>query len=390
MSQSNYPSSAAAAPSAAGSQVSRSQQQGSSAPSSSSQYTGGSGAQSGVARYWHQQQPGVSPVFVRRPRAIVFDILGTASKSGFLERILFPYLKVNLEPYINTHWARKDFAKLYARIQEQSVDFNRTDPNCPLVALHERPEAKQSLFNFLNYVTEVGVNSAPVTQLRFKVWFEGYQSSRLKTPIYSDVPNRIRVWFAEGIKFYVFSNTWVEAQQALLKNTNHGDLTNLITGHYDNDFGLLTSTDSWRRLCMAIKQSPNDVLFLTKSIQEAQAAQESGICVVLVLTHRHNVRGISHEDRQRFPYVRTLNDLQWIEGSMMPQASSGTSALETQRTQLADSASGPQGASAVPTAATVVAASAHTAQRSSSLSKKQAPTGGASGAGGGSSNQYSH
>lgn len=264
------------------------------------------------------QPPPAVGVCVRRPKAIVFDILGTASKSGFLEKVLFPFLKVNLDNFINTHWTKKDFMKLYHRILEQSVEFNKKEPTTPLVLPHDSSTAKTSLLDFINFVTDNGINTPSVTELRFKVWFEGYQQSKLRTPIYSDVPNRIRTWFAEGIKFYVFSNTWVEAQKALLRNTNHGDLTTLITGHYDNDFGLLAEPDSWRRLCGSINESPNDVLFLTKSIVEARAAAEAGLMVVLVLTHRHNVKAISHEERKLFPIVRSLNELGWVEGSMMP------------------------------------------------------------------------
>lgn len=266
-------------------------------------------------------------VQLRRPRAIVFDILGTASKSGFLERILFPFLKINLENYINTHWDKSDFIKLYKRIEEQSIEFNRQEPATPVVAPHMAAQAKTSLLQFINFVTDNAVNSPAVTQLRFKVWFEGYQQSRLRTPIYSDVPNSLKRWYAEGLKFYVFSNTWVEAQKALLRNTNHGDLTNLIAGYFDNDFGLLTEVDSWHRFCKQIGQSPNNVIFLTKSPAEGRAAQDAGLSVVLVLTHRHNVKAVSHDDRQRFAYVRTLNDLAWTEGSMMPNAEPGASEM---------------------------------------------------------------
>lgn len=257
-------------------------------------------------------------VSVRRPKAIVFDILGTASKSGFLEKILFPFLKGNLENFLNQHWNRKDFKLLYNKIMEQSIEFNKQEPATPVVAAYDSANGKSSLLQFINFITDNGINSPAVTHLRFKVWFEGYQQSKLRTPIYSDVPNQVRKWFAEGVKFYVFSNTWVEAQKALLKNTNHGDLTNLISGHYDNDFGSLMEPESWRRLCADIKEQPQNVLFLTKSPAEGNAAAEAGLTVVLVLTHRHNVKAVSHEDRTKFPYVRTLNDLAWSEGSMMP------------------------------------------------------------------------
>lgn len=250
-------------------------------------------------------------VSVRRPRAIVFDILGTASKSGFLERILFPFLKINLDSYVNSHWQKRDFIRLYNKILEQSSEFHHQEPRTPMVLPHSHTEARASLLNFINFVTDEGINSSAVTQLRFMVWFEGYQQNKIKTPIYSDVPNKIRQWFSEGTKFYVFSNTWIDAQKALLRNTDHGDLTNLISGHYDNDFGMITESESWKRLCNDIREQAQDVLFLTKSAVEGRAAAEAGVSVVLVLTHRHNVKAIPHEDRQRFPYVRTLNELVW-------------------------------------------------------------------------------
>lgn len=271
----------------------------------------------------HSQTPHVvrGPVSVRRPRAVLFDILGTASKSGFLEKILFPYLQANLEPFIAQHWRQRNFVRLYAQIVQQSSEFNRQNANVPIVMAHESNGARQSLLNFITYITDNGINSSAVTRLRFMVWFTGYQLNKLTTPIYSDVADRMRHWFAEGIKFYVFSNAWVDAQKELLRNTNHGDLTNLISGFYDNDFGLLTDSDSYKRLCTDIKIAPNDVVFLTKSPVEGRAAMEAGLSVVLVLTHRHNVKAVSHEDRQLFPYVRTLRDLTWLEGSMNPATS---------------------------------------------------------------------
>uniref|UniRef100_A0A6G1SK01 Enolase-phosphatase E1 n=1 Tax=Aceria tosichella TaxID=561515 RepID=A0A6G1SK01_9ACAR len=318
-------------------------------------------------------------VQVRRPRAIVFDILGTASKSGFLERILFPFLKINLETYINTHWDKGDFIKLYKRIQEQSLEFNKQEPATPLVLDHEATQAKGSLLQFIGFVTDNGVNSPAVTQLRFKVWFEGYNQSRLRTPIYADVPASLKRWFAEGIKFYVFSNTWVEAQRALLRNTNHGDLTHLIAGHFDNDFGLLTEVDSWVRFCAQIQQSPNNVLFLTKSPAEGRAAQDAGISVVLVLTHRHNVKAVSHEDRQRFPYVRTLNDLQWTEGVMMPGGSEMPMQTTAGPMPTAISAANMPPASTVPVSS-VPASSAHpSASQAPASSKPSSVSGSAKG-----------
>lgn len=283
---------------------------------------GASQAQQPIALGQSQQAPVPrAPVTVRRPRAIIFDILGTASKSGFLEKILFPYLQANLNPFIAQHWRQKSFVRLYGQIVQQSSEFNRQDPNVPIVLPHDSNGARQSLMSFITYITDNGINSSAITRLRFMVWFAGYQLNKLSTPIYSDIADRMRHWFAEGIKFYVFSNAWVDAQKELLRNTNHGDLTNLISGFYDNDFGLLTDSDSYKRLCTDIKINPSEVVFLTKSPVEGRAAMEAGLSVVLVLTHRHNVKAVSQEDRRLFPYVRTLRDLTWLEGSMNPASS---------------------------------------------------------------------
>lgn len=252
-------------------------------------------------------------VHVRRPKAIVFDIMGTATKSGFLDQILFPFFKKNLDTYVNNHWNNEEFIKLHKKIVEQSTEHNQQDSSSPVVLPHDNEQSKASLINFSNYVTEKQIVCSGVIRLRFMVWFDGYHMNKLRTPIYADVFNRFKQWAQEAIKFYVFSNTWVEAQKTFLHNTNHGDLTNLISGYFDNDFGQLIDPNSWRHLCTQIKESPQDVLFLTKAPQEARAAAEAGLSVVLVLTHRHNVKAVSEEDRRRFPYVRILNDLDWIK-----------------------------------------------------------------------------
>lgn len=255
---------------------------------------------------------------VKRPKVVIFDITGTASKSGFLEKILFPFFKDNVEKYVEKNWQKKDFLILYEKIFAQSAEFNRQEPATPLVLPHDNEQGRATFLTFVHFIHDNGVDSPPVTKLRFKVWFDGYQQEKLRTPIYSDVPKRIRKWHSEGVKFYCFSNTWVEAQKFLLKQTTHGDLTSLISGHYDNEFGNLNDAQSWKKLAQEIHEQLQDMLLLTKSAPEGHAAADAGCRVVLVLTHRHNVKALTVEDKQRFNYVRTLNDLVWEDEASVP------------------------------------------------------------------------
>lgn len=143
------------------------------------------------------------------------------------------------------------------------------------------------------------------------MWFDGYDKSKLETPVYSDVAVQIQKWRCDqNIKLFVFSNGWAEATKRFLSKTNHGDLNLLIDEHFDTSLGQLSDPETFKKVLSKIKEKPEDVVFLTKSADEARASAKVNLTTVLVLTHRRNIEKLD-SDGKKMPRVRSFNELEF-------------------------------------------------------------------------------
>lgn len=112
-----------------------------------------------------------------------------------------------------------------------------------------------------------------------------------------------------NIRLFVYSSKWSEASKCFLSKTNHGNLSLLIDAFYDTTtVGAPNKPETYTTLLQLIKYNSRDVLFLTKSPEEARAANQAGITTVLVIAHRKDLNNISEDDRG-LPRIRTYNEL---------------------------------------------------------------------------------
>lgn len=249
---------------------------------------------------------------VKKPRAILFDISGTVAKSSFIDKVLMPYIKEFIRMYLEENYEQRN---VRTDIENLRVQASRDDaaPKIP------GPEAgRANLINatvaYVNYCADNKMENKAITLLRFHMWFDGYKRQRLETPVYSDVAIQIQKWRCDQeIKLFVFSNGWAEATKRFLSRTNHGDMNLLIDDHFDTTTGSLTDPATFAKVLdhEKVKEQPQDVLFLTKSPEEARAAIAAGLIVVMVLTHRRNIEKLDTEGR-RLPRVRSFNEIEFV------------------------------------------------------------------------------
>ena len=143
------------------------------------------------------------------------------------------------------------------------------------------------------------------------VCFDGFEKGLMETPVYSDVAIQIQKWRCDQqIRLFAIGNCSAVGTRYFLAKTNHGDLNLLIDAHFDNSIGSPTETATFQKLLTEMKQQPEDVLFLTKSPEEARAAKSVGIAVVLVVTHRRNAEKLDEADKT-MERIRSLNELQF-------------------------------------------------------------------------------
>ena len=196
------------------------------------------------------------------------------------------------------------------------------------------------------------------------IWEKGFAEGALTAALFQDVPPALQRWKEAGIRTYIYSSGSRRAQANLLGHTRDGDLRPLISGYFDTTSGpkvvylccysfgsnsfvktclrniramqaleACKRRDGWtlvhpRRLttwthfCVFYKQTaaesyeglqlalgldyPEQVLFVTDSMSEADAARSAYWRVVLAVRP-----GNAPLPEHTTPVITTFEELQW-------------------------------------------------------------------------------
>lgn len=194
-------------------------------------------------------------------RAILTDIEGTTSSLSFVKDVLFPHARAHIADWVRGHAHEAEVAAQLEAIREKlgrkvSVD----EVGAQLVAWIDA-DAK---------ITELKV-------LQGLVWEEGYRNGDFEGHVHPDAKEALERWHERGIRLYVYSSGSVHAQKLLFGHTRWGDLNPLFDGHFDTRIGAKVDSDSYRRIASEIGLDPGEVLFLSDSEKELDAARAAGM-----------------------------------------------------------------------------------------------------------------
>lgn len=192
-------------------------------------------------------------------KAILTDIEGTTSSIAFVTDTLFPYARSRLG----------DFVAEYP---------DETTPILDAVRAEEPGDPVQTLLRWMDEDRK----ATPLKTLQGLIWAEGYADGTLEGHVYPDAAAALRRWRADGIRLYVYSSGSVDAQKLIFGRSDHGDLTPLFSGYFDTSAGPKREAGSYRSIAGAIGLPPEDILFLSDSVPEIEAARAAGMRVCLV------------------------------------------------------------------------------------------------------------
>ncbi len=194
-----------------------------------------------------------------RPTAIVTDIEGTTTPIAFVRDTLFPYARARLPGFVAAHAARPDVAACVAEAVALAGD---------------RPVA-DALLGWMDKDAKV----TPLKALQGLIWAEGYACGDLVGRLYADVPPVLRHWQARGIRLYVYSSGSEAAQRLLFGHSEAGDLTGLFTAFFDTRAGGKREAASYRGIARAVGLPAGELLFLSDTEAELDAAASAGLAV---------------------------------------------------------------------------------------------------------------
>lgn len=198
-------------------------------------------------------------------KAILTDIEGTTSSISFVKDVLFPYSRRHLASFVTAH----------ARHPEVAVLLDETRG----LAGRLGAELDAVIATLLAWI-DADRKAPPLKALQGMIWEEGYRRGEYRGHVYPDAVAALRRWHAAGIAVFVYSSGSVAAQKLLFAYSELGDLTPLFAGYFDTRVGAKTEASSYRAISDSVAVPPAEMVFLSDSPVELDAAASAGMVPV--------------------------------------------------------------------------------------------------------------
>jgi enolase-phosphatase E1 len=235
-----------------------------------------------------------------RVRGLLLDVEGTTTPVSFVYDVLFPYARAHVREFlrraVDQPAVRDDVAQLYKEHKtdkSQGIAVPEWDATSPDSVLESA--AAYALFLMAADRKATGLKS-----LQGQIWREGYASGAIRGQVYPDVPPAFARWQRQGRTIAVFSSGSVLAQRLLFSTTPAGDLTGHIRAHFDTSVGAKREAASYGRIVGEMGLVPEQVLFLSDTPAELDAARAAGLGTALCVREGDPPAAPSH------PVVRTF------------------------------------------------------------------------------------
>lgn len=230
-----------------------------------------------------------SSLTTARVRHILLDIEGTTTPIAFVHEVLFSYARSQVRNYLAVHFDSDETRADLAQLREEHVADRKQNPEAPALVPALAPyfvgaphDAEiDSLVAYINWLIAQDRKSTGLKSLQGKIWREGYRDGTLKAQLFPDVAPALQGWRRDGLKISIFSSGSSLAQKLLFAHTEAGDLTEFIDSYFDTTTGSKTAMDSYRRIASALHVPEPQVLFISDTIAELDAASAAGLQTLL-------------------------------------------------------------------------------------------------------------
>lgn len=215
------------------------------------------------------------------------DIEGTTTPISFVADVLFPYARANARAHLaatyHTKQTQEDVALLRAQILQDLADGVPGAVALPPSDDADQDKTIDALVANVQAMIDADRKLTALKQLQGRVWRRGFESGEIKGEVYDDAVQALAEWDARGIKSYIYSSGSREAQRLIFGNTAaHGDLRRYLSAFFDTNVGGKKESRSYYEIWQTLGvDSPSQILFLTDVYQEATAARDAGLEVLI-------------------------------------------------------------------------------------------------------------
>jgi enolase-phosphatase E1 len=266
----------------------------------------------------HPHQPTSPALRQSNIRHVLLDIEGTTCPVEFVGNVLFPFAANQLEGFVTENAYNPTISRLLQQVEEawgedQDPDaqalreqggviaspgncLEQTQPSQAEFPTKPRAKAHRQIVAYMLWLIKKDKKLAPLKEIQGLIWEAGYQNGTLQGPLFADVAPALNRWRDAGLILSVYSSGSVKAQQLLYQYSNAGDLRPLFKDWFDTRIGPKLESTSYAHICERLASPPSQVLFISDSLAELQAAEKAGLSI---LYSDRNCQAPDRESAQR-------------------------------------------------------------------------------------------
>lgn len=210
-------------------------------------------------------------------KTVLLDIEGTTTPIEFVYQVLFPYARRQVVDFLRQHQQAPDVrANVEALRKEHALDLRQGSgpPDWP-------DNLVESAVAYVHWLMDRDRKSTALKSLQGKIWEQGYRTGELHSEVYPDVPRAFSRWHSQKKDICIFSSGSVLAQKLLFAHTTAGDLTHFIEEYFDTTTGKKIEAESYGRISTALGLPPREILFVSDTVAELDAANLAGMKTIL-------------------------------------------------------------------------------------------------------------
>jgi enolase-phosphatase E1 len=194
---------------------------------------------------------------------VVLDIEGTVAATNEVHVVLYDYARPRLGPWIDEHPDDPAVLEAVALTKKLGGLTGSTGTAEVVGVLHGWMDADQKV--------------APLKTLQGLIWQQGYAAGELIMTFFPDAAPALRAWHEKGLRLAVFSSGSVPGQIAAFAHTTDGDLTSLVSRHFDTvNAGPKRDAASYHLMTEELGVEPDRIVFCSDVPAELDAAREAG------------------------------------------------------------------------------------------------------------------
>ena len=215
---------------------------------------------------------------------VLLDIEGTTCSVSFVSEVLFPYASSQLDIFLRNNKNHPEInCILDEAMQEWHQDREPKSKALLKAALKSKQGPKKEISTYLLHLISTDRKSTALKDLQGRIWNEGYKSGAIQSSLFPEIPETLKTIRAQGYHLATYSSGSIPAQRLLYKHSQYGDLSALFNYWFDTRSGSKKESSSYRNICTAMSTSPKEVLFVSDSKAECDAASAADLQAIFSL-----------------------------------------------------------------------------------------------------------